>query len=91
METHTLAGGLSVPVLGYGTYKATLENGEEPVLAAIKAGYRYFDTASFYQNEEAVGAALRQSGLPARPIRSRPKCGKPKWGMKIPWRPATGV
>ncbi|MFR7477526.1 MAG: hypothetical protein ACLUUJ_01400 [Acutalibacteraceae bacterium] len=37
METYTLAGGLMVPVLGYGTYKATLENGEEPVLAAIKA------------------------------------------------------
>ena len=28
METYTLAGGLMVPVLGYGTYKATLENGK---------------------------------------------------------------
>ena len=82
METYTLAGGLMVPVLGYGTYKATLENGEEPVLAAIKAGYRYFDTASFYQNEEAVGAALRQSGLPRTAYQVATKVWKTEMGYE---------
>lgn len=82
METYMLAGGLSVPVLGYGTYKATLENGEEPVLAAIKAGYRYFDTASFYQNEEAVGAALRQSGLPRTAYQVATKVWKTEMGYE---------
>lgn len=82
METYMLAGGLSVPVLGYGTYKATLENGEELVLAAIKAGYRYFDTASFYQNEEAVGAALRQSGLPRTAYQVATKVWKTEMGYE---------
>lgn len=82
METYMLAGGLSVPVLGYGTYKATLENGEGPVLAAIKAGYRYFDTASFYQNEEAVGAALRQSGLPRTAYQVATKVWKTEMGYE---------
>lgn len=82
METYMLAGGLSVPVLGYGTYKATLENDEEPVLAAIKAGYRYFDTASFYQNEEAVGAALRQSGLPRTAYQVATKVWKTEMGYE---------
>ena len=82
METYTLAGGLMVPVLGYGTYKATLENGEEPVLAAIKAGYRYVDTASFYQNEEAVGAALRQSGLPRTAYQVATKVWKTEMGYE---------
>lgn len=82
METYTLAGGLSVPVLGYGTYKATLENGEKPVAEAIKAGYRYFDTASFYQNEEAVGAALRQSGLPRTAYQVATKVWKTEMGYE---------
>ena len=71
-----------VPVLGYGTYKATLENGKEPVLAAIKAGYRYVDTASFYQNEEAVGAALRQSGLPRTAYQVATKVWKTEMGYE---------
>lgn len=50
-----LRDGAALPAVGYGTYKAA---GEEAVAAAYAAGYRYFDTAAFYGNEEAVGRAL---------------------------------
>ena len=55
MKEWTLSNGLSLPAVGFGTYKAA---GEEAVDAAFEAGYRYFDTAAFYGNEEAVGRAL---------------------------------
>lgn len=57
MKTWTLSDGVSLPAVGYGTYKAA---GEEAVAAAFAAGYRYFDTAAFYGNEEAVGRALNR-------------------------------
>ena len=57
MKTWTLSNGISLPAVGFGTYKAA---GEEAVAAAFEAGYRYFDTAAFYENEEAVGRALNR-------------------------------
>ena len=56
-RTVVLSNGMQLPAVGYGTYKAA---GEEAVSAAFDAGYRYFDTAAFYENEEAVGRALRR-------------------------------
>lgn len=60
----TLNNGTEMPVLGLGTYKA--DDGQE-VKKAIKyafdAGYRLIDTAAFYENEEGVGEAIRNSGL----------------------------
>ena len=44
-----------------------MQGGEETknsVLAALKAGYRHIDTAAAYKNEEAVGEAIRESGIP---------------------------
>ena len=56
----TLSGGISVPAVGFGTYKA----GDPTVLTeAIRAGYRLFDSASFYQTEKPLGEAVRQSGM----------------------------
>jgi len=56
----TLSGGISIPAVGFGTYKA----GEPAVLTeAIRAGYRLFDSASFYQTEKPLGEAVRQSGM----------------------------
>ena len=45
-------------------YKAAEGNNVEILKTAIEAGYRYFDTASFYQTEEFVGQAIRESNLP---------------------------
>ncbi|MEQ2443001.1 aldo/keto reductase [Pseudoflavonifractor sp. CLA-AP-H29] len=56
-----LSNGVSVPAVGFGTYKTA----DGAVLsAAIAQGYRHFDTASFYGTEAALGRAVAESGLP---------------------------
>ncbi|MEL0345561.1 aldo/keto reductase [Streptococcus pneumoniae] len=65
MNTYQLNNGVKIPVLGFGTFKA--KDGEEAyraVLEALKAGYRHIDTAAIYQNEESVGRAIKDSGVP---------------------------
>lgn len=60
-----IAEGVSMPRLGLGTYKAA--NGGEAIDAvrtALEIGYRGIDTASMYGNEESVGRAIRESGIP---------------------------
>lgn len=62
-KSFVLKNGLILPAVGFGTYKSTAGDDDQVIHSAIEAGYRYFDTASFYQNETAVGKALRESGL----------------------------
>lgn len=60
----TLSNGITIPSVGFGTYKAT--DGDEAynsVLTALKAGYRHIDTAAIYGNEESVGRAIQDSGI----------------------------
>lgn len=64
MEYVTLSNGVKMPKIGYGVYKIASEKCEECVLYAIKTGYRLIDTAQYYNNEEAVGSAIRKSGIP---------------------------
>ena len=69
MKSYNLNNGVSIPVLGFGTWKA--ENGEvayQAVLEALKDGYRHIDTAAIYKNEESVGRAIRDSGIPRQEI-----------------------
>ena len=63
-DCFTLNNDMKIPCVGFGTYKAAEGNNVEILKTAIEAGYRYFDTASFYQTEEFVGQAIRESGLP---------------------------
>lgn len=58
-----LNNGYMLPMLGFGTYLATENFGEKTILDAISCGYRYFDTAAFYQNEDEIGSAIAKSGL----------------------------
>lgn len=61
----TLAGGAEMPVLGLGLWRmADGAETEQAVEWALEAGYRLFDTATMYGNEESTGSALRRSGLP---------------------------
>ena len=60
----TLSNGVTIPGIGFGCYKLPEENGVDVLLSAIQAGYRHFDTASFYGTEKALGQAVRASGLP---------------------------
>ena len=54
-----------MPVLGFGVYQITnAQECEQCVYDAIMAGYRLIDTAAAYMNEEAVGRAIKRSGIP---------------------------
>ena len=64
MEYVTLNNGIKMPKLGYGVYQTPPEDTKRCVLDAIEVGYRSIDTAQAYNNEEGVGAALAESGLP---------------------------
>lgn len=65
MQTIELNNGVKMPILGFGVYQIPdpIEC-ENSVYEAIKAGYRLIDTAAAYVNEEAVGKAIRRSGVP---------------------------
>lgn len=61
----TLNNGTKMPPIGYGVFRMTDEKEcEEAVLQALKTGYRLIDTASAYENERAVGRAIKRSELP---------------------------
>lgn len=60
-----LNNGIQMPKIGFGVFRINnMEECEEAVLQAIQSGYRLIDTASAYENEEAVGRAIRRSGIP---------------------------
>ena len=65
MQTVTLNNGVEMPILGFGVYQISdPEECERSVSEALRAGYRSIDTASAYGNEEAVGKAIKRSGVP---------------------------
>jgi len=64
MQTVTLNNGVEMPILGFGVYQIPAEQTEQAVSDALAAGYRLLDTAAAYGNEEAVGRAIKNSGIP---------------------------
>lgn len=68
MKYVTLNNGVQMPMLGYGVYQVTKDECERCVLDALKVGYRLIDTAQSYFNEEEVGNALVNSGIPREEI-----------------------
>ena len=64
-DTITLANGVNMPGFGLGVFK--MENGDETIRSvknALTIGYRLIDTAALYKNEESVGQAIKESGIP---------------------------
>lgn len=62
MKYITLNDGIKVPAMGLGTYKIEDEKTMDEVInAALDFGYEYIDTAKFYNNEEFIGKALKNS------------------------------
>ena len=59
-----LNNGIEMPMEGFGVFQIPEEDCEPVVRNAIAEGYRLIDTASSYQNEEAVGRGIRNSGIP---------------------------
>lgn len=65
MEYITLNNGVKMPKAGFGVFQIEDEKQcEQAVLDAIEVGYRLIDTAQAYKNEEAVGNAIKKSGVP---------------------------
>ena len=67
--TTTLSNGVKMPWFGLGVFQ--VEDGEEvihSVKSALKHGYRSIDTAAIYKNEEGVGQAIKESGVPREEI-----------------------
>jgi 2,5-diketo-D-gluconate reductase A len=65
MPTTVLNNGVEMPLLGFGVFQIPdAEECERSVAEALRTGYRLIDTAASYLNEEAVGRALRRSGVP---------------------------
>jgi 2,5-diketo-D-gluconate reductase A len=61
--TVLIADGVAMPLLGLGTWQAADREAYNAVRVALEVGYRLIDTATFYGNEEAIGRAVRESGL----------------------------
>jgi 2,5-diketo-D-gluconate reductase A len=65
VEKVKLNNGVEMPILGFGVFQVTdLSECERSVMDAVSTGYRLIDTAESYGNEEAVGRAIKQSGVP---------------------------
>ena len=64
MQKVVLNNGVEMPLLGFGVFQVTdLEVCEKSLLDALQTGYRLIDTAASYMNEEAVGRAIKKSGV----------------------------
>lgn len=61
IPTVNLNDGHTVPLIGLGTYKMTGPDTVRLIRRAIELGYRHFDTASLYGNEESLGVAVREA------------------------------
>lgn len=69
MEYVTLSNGVKMPLEGFGVFQVPeAAVCEQAVSDALSAGYRLIDTAAAYFNEEAVGAAIRKSGIPRQEL-----------------------
>jgi 2,5-diketo-D-gluconate reductase A len=63
IPTVELRNGVEMPVLGFGVFQIPPDQTEQAVMDALDAGYRSLDTARSYLNEEAVGSAIKASGV----------------------------
>ena len=68
MNKITLNNDIQMPLLGFGTFLMGGAECEESVLTALRSGYRMIDTAEAYGNEEAVGNAIAESGIPRKEV-----------------------
>ena len=64
IPTLQLLDGNRIPQVGYGVFKVPADDTRRAVLEAFELGYRHIDTAAIYGNEEGVGAAIAESGIP---------------------------
>ena len=69
MKNLVLNNGVEMPILGFGVFQIPdAEECERVVYEALEAGYRLLDTAAAYGNEEAVGRAIKRSGVARKEV-----------------------
>lgn len=73
-ETVQIADGVSIPLVGFGTWQLADNDAYNGVRTALELGCRHIDTATAYQNETRVGAAIRDSGIAREDIFITTKC-----------------
>ena len=88
IPTVTLNDDNTIPVLGVGVAELSAAEAEAAVTAALAAGYRLIDTAAVDGNEEAVGRAVANSGIPAKSCSSPPSSAPPNRVSSHPRTPA---
>ena len=81
-DCYTLNNGVQIPCVGFGTYKAATGNSADIMTTAIEAGYRFFDTASFYDTETYLAEAIKRSGLPREDFFITSKVWKTEMGYQ---------
>jgi len=69
-----LSEGVSIPLIGFGTWQLDGDDAYNGVRAALDIGYRHIDTATAYGNEDRVGAAVRDSRLGRQEVFITTKC-----------------
>ena len=83
MKTVILNNGVEMPILGFGVFQVSdLKICEKAVADAISVGYRLFDTASVYENEEAVGNAIKKCKIPREEFFITSKAYMPEMGYE---------
>lgn len=83
METVKLNNGVEMPMVGFGVFQVTdLDMCEQAVADAVSIGYRLIDTASVYENESAVGAAIKNSGIAREEFFVTSKAYMPEMGYE---------
>ncbi len=75
-----LSNGIEMPLLGLGVYDMHGAEAEQAVQDALEIGYRLFDTASLYDNENEIGNALRNSSIPRTDVFVTTKLGNDDHG-----------
>ncbi len=72
IPTLTLNDGHTIPAIGFGTFPHAGDDSRTTAISALDAGYRLLDTALRYENEQGVGRAVREYGLPREDISCAP-------------------
>ncbi len=82
-DSYVLSNGIKIPCVGFGTWKLANDGATVDIVkTAIDCGYRHIDTAFAYQNEKAVGKAVRECGLKRTELFITSKLDNPDHGYE---------
>lgn len=82
MDNFTLKNGVTIPCLGFGTYSRSFDFTKAAFLDALDVGYRHVDTASLYMDEDMIGEAIQESGIPRKELFLTTKVWKTEMGYQ---------